>query len=82
MASEMDEVLQHIQELNRSARKPGELSRTQLEAEVKKVSAAVQASLAKLGVQLPPAQAAKPAQKQKEKLNDQMKQLKWGFIRT
>ena len=105
MAQEVDEVLQHIQELTRAARHPGQLSRTQLQAEMQKVSAAIQESMTRLSAQLQP-QAASPQAvaaetlkarlqsfkqrnrlapqrpEERKKLGDQMKSLKWGFIRT
>ena len=105
MAQEMDDVLHRIQELTRSARQPGQLSRAQLETEAKKVTAAVQESLAKLSTQLQPKASSPNAAaletfkarlqtlvqpsglapqkpEEKKKLGEQMKSLKWGFIRS
>jgi hypothetical protein len=80
MASDMDEVLQRVQELTRSARQPGQLSRAQLKSEVEKVATTVRESLAKLGAPLPASAAGKP--EGGEKLTEQLKSLRWGFIRT
>jgi hypothetical protein len=52
MPQDVSSLLQRIQELNQSARKPGRLSRPQLEREVKKISSALQESLAELSTQL------------------------------
>ena len=102
---EIDEVLQRIQELTRSARQPGQLSRTQLQAEMQKVSAAIQESMTQLSAQLQPTASSPDAAavetlkarlqsftqrnrlapqkpEEREKLGEQMKSLKWGFIRT
>lgn len=52
MPQDVSSLLQRIRDLNESARKPGRLSRPQLEREVKKISSALQESLAELSTQL------------------------------
>jgi hypothetical protein len=52
MAQDLDTLLKSLQELTRAAKEPGRLSREQLEAEVRRVTQALQEMLMSLGGQL------------------------------
>jgi hypothetical protein len=52
MAQNLDTLLKSLQELTQAAKEPGRLTRTQLEEEVRKVTASLQEVLQDLGSQL------------------------------
>ncbi|NMO14651.1 hypothetical protein HPC49_09325 [Pyxidicoccus fallax] len=52
MAQDVESLLKSLQELTRAAKEPGRLSREQLEAEVRKVTLALNDVLSQLGGQL------------------------------
>ncbi|WP_164015270.1 hypothetical protein [Pyxidicoccus trucidator] len=52
MAQDLESLLKSLQELTRAAKEPGRLSREQLEAEVRKVTLALQEMLTQVGGQL------------------------------
>lgn len=52
MAQDLESLLKSLQELTRAAKEPGRLSREQLEAEVRRVTVALQEMLTQVGGQL------------------------------
>src|SRR6185503_3252640 len=61
MAQDLNTLLQALQVLAAAAKEPGRLTPEQLEAEVRKLTGALQETLANLGAQLGPAGSAQAA---------------------
>jgi hypothetical protein len=61
MPQDLNALLQSLQELNRAAQQPGQLTREQLEEEVRRMTGAVKEALSDLGNRLPPEAAGAPA---------------------
>jgi hypothetical protein len=53
MQQDLDKLLEKLRELTRAAKEPGRLTREQLDAEVEKITAAVQKALNMLATQVP-----------------------------
>ncbi|MDY7226527.1 hypothetical protein [Hyalangium rubrum] len=61
MAQDLNTLLKALQELTSAAKEPGRLTPQQLEAEVKKITGALQETLASLSTQLGPGASAQSA---------------------